>query len=197
MSPRLAAPRRLRPLFDPGWLFLIAGLALLAATALITAQKEVAQARWLRDRVLAAESHRGERLARYEEYMGALESRNPTLVESLAGSQLNQIPSERAAIPGTVRDHTSDAGVFAALEPPALRLPSQRSVDSMLSKLVTNDATRMWMLAASALLILIGLLPPSRGWSRSGVLATPPAPTPDAPAQAPSDVQTPLVSAGS
>lgn len=154
-------------LFDPGWLFLLAGLALLGATAWITAANETADARIARDRLLAAEAHRHERIGRYEEFLGAIEQQQPALIESLAAAQLNQIPADRAAIPGTVRDNLADASVFPALEPPALRLPAKRDVDSRLSRLISSDTTRMILLAGSALMILIGLLPPSRGWGKS------------------------------
>lgn len=154
-------------LFDPGWLFLLAGLALLGATAWITAANETADARIARDRLLAAESHRHERIGRYEEFLGAMDQQQPALIESLAAAQLNQIPADRAAIPGTVRDNLADASVFPALEPPALRLPAKRDVDSKLSRLIASDTTRMILLAGSALMILIGLLPPSRGWGKS------------------------------
>lgn len=154
-------------LFDPGWLFLLAGLALLGATAWITASNETAEARIARDRLLAAETHRQERIGRYEEFLGAMDQQQPALIESLAAAQLNQIPADRAAIPGTVRDNLADASVFPALEPPALRLPAKRDVDSRLSRLIASDTTRMILLAGSALMILIGLLPPSRGWGKS------------------------------
>ncbi|MFO0833201.1 MAG: hypothetical protein U0637_15315 [Phycisphaerales bacterium] len=154
-------------LFDPGWLFLLAGLALLGATAWISASNDTAEARITRDRLLAQEAHRQERISRYEEFMGAIEQKQPALIESLAAAQLNQIPADRAAIPGTVRDNQVDASVFPALEPPPLHLPERRSIDSRLARLVSGDLTRMLLLGGSALMILIGLLPPSRGWGKS------------------------------
>ena len=154
-------------MFDPGWLFLLAGLALLGATTWVSASNDTADARITRDRLLAQETHRQERIGRYEEFLGALDQKQPALIESLAAAQLNQIPADRAAIPGTVRDNTVDASVFPALEPPALRLPARREVDSRLAQLIQGNLTRMVLLAGSALMILIGLLPPSRGWGRT------------------------------
>jgi hypothetical protein len=160
-------PREKRAaILDPGWLFLLAGLALVGATALISAQHDAALARWARDRVLAAEAHRNERLARHEEFLGALEQRQPALVESLAAAQLNQIPAERAAIPGTVRDLRADASVFPALEPPPLRLAPAPKPRSTLAKWAVGERSRMWVYAGGTLMILIGLLPSSRGWGR-------------------------------
>jgi hypothetical protein len=118
--------------FDPTWLFVLAGVAMLAATVLVAAQDDIDDARFARDQVLAVEAHRETRLNNYKEFLAALDERQPALIESLASSQLNQIPAERAAIPGTVHDNTVDASVFPALEPPPVQLPQRTRVDSVL-----------------------------------------------------------------
>jgi hypothetical protein len=148
--------------FDPTWLFLVAGVALVAATVLVAAQDDVDEARHLRDQQLAVEKHREARLNNYKEFLAALDEKQPALVQSLASSQLNQIPVDRAAIPGTVQDNTVQASVFPALEPPPVVLPVQTKVDSTLRKLATTDATRVWLLAGGALCMLLGLLPASK-----------------------------------
>ncbi len=145
--------------FDPAWLFLLAGLALLAAVVVIGSRDELDDAQHQRDRVLAVEQHRQQRLDRYNEYLSALERNDRVLAESLAGSQLNQVPEDRAAIPGTVEPAAGDATVFPALEPPPLELPERVVVESTLAKLVRHDRTRLLLLAASAVLVLVGLLP--------------------------------------
>ncbi|MFZ4573500.1 MAG: hypothetical protein ACOYN0_03820 [Phycisphaerales bacterium] len=153
-------------IIDAGWLFLIAGLALLGATVLIPAADDLAEAKWIRDRALAVEAHLGARLARYEEYLGALENRDPSLVLSLAASQLNLIPADTAVVPGLEIAPDTEASVFPALEPPPLVLPERKAIDSRLQRWTTGNQTRVWLLAASALLVLVGLLPPSRRPSR-------------------------------
>lgn len=153
-----------RPFIDPGWLFLIAGLGILGATVLIPASRDLDNARWQRDRALAVETHRQQRLARYEEYLAAVDSRDPTVVLSLAESQLNQIPVDRAPIPRPVGTQT-DVSVFPSLEPPALQLPAYQPKDSILLRWTTDDSTRIWLILGGAVSVLIGLLPPSRGWS--------------------------------
>jgi hypothetical protein len=163
---RIQPPKPFPAFFDPAWLYLVAGLALLAATVLVSAQVDLEQAQHQRDVVLAVELHREQRLDRYKEFLAAIDARQPALVESLAGSQLNQIPATRAAIPGTVRDNAVDASVFPALEPPPLVLPAPMQTRSMLTKLATQDATRLWLLAGSAVLILVGLLPASKGFGK-------------------------------
>jgi hypothetical protein len=148
--------------FDPTWLFLVAGVALVAATVLVAAQDDVDEARHRRDVQLAIELHRETRLNNYKEFLAALDEKQPALVQSLASSQLNQIPADRAAIPGTVADNLVEASVFPALEPQPVVLPVQTKVDSTLRTLATTDGTRLWLLAGGALCLLLGLLPASR-----------------------------------
>ncbi|HYF15433.1 MAG TPA: hypothetical protein VD971_10225 [Phycisphaerales bacterium] len=154
--------------FDPAWLFLVAGIVMLGALTLVASQREVDEARAVRDRTLAVEQHRTARLARYEEFLAALDQQSPALIESLASSQLNMIPASRAAIPGMSGGMRADASIFPSLEPPPLRLPSATTVDSTLVRLVRSEATRLWLLAGSVVLILVGLLPASRGWAHPG-----------------------------
>lgn len=160
---RFAAPARPGPRWlDPAWLYLIAGVGLLAATVLVSAQAQVDEARFVRDRALLVEGHRQLRLDRYREFLAAVETKQPALIEALASSQLNQIPADRAAIPGTLGDTLADASVFPALEPPAMVEPKRTHSTSMLVRLTDNDATRVWLLVGAAVLILVGLLPASR-----------------------------------
>jgi hypothetical protein len=150
------------PLIDPGWLFLVAGLMVLSATVLIPARDDLDQARWLRDRGLAIERERTERLERYREFAEALEGEAPALVMSLAASQLHQIPADRRPIPGLTPAPDASAGVFPSLEPDAPVLVERRRPDSALYRWTTNERTRMWLICGGALLVLIGLLPPGR-----------------------------------
>jgi hypothetical protein len=156
------APRRSGALFDPRWLFLLSGLALIAAVMLVGSAEDLADARFERDRALAIEEHRLARLAKYEEYLGALDQGEPGLIESLAGSQLNQIPAGRAAIPGTVRVGVGDASVFPALEPPPLKLVESREpTNTFLARAARGRASRLVLLGVGVLAVLAGLLPAS------------------------------------
>lgn len=149
-------------LIEPGWLFLIAGLGLLAATLLIPAFDDLHEVRWQRDRALAVEAHRVQRLERYGEYLGALEREEPALILSLAASQLNQIPAGRAAILDAPLDASSNASVFAGLEPAPARLPERRRVGSLLERLATGERTRPWLFAVAGVCLLVGVLPRAR-----------------------------------
>lgn len=151
-----------RPLIDPGWLFLAAGLGLLACVVIIPAQVDIAQAVAQRDRVHAAEVHREQRIARYAEFMGAIEAQEPMLIRSLAETQLNQIPADRGAIIPSGESAAGDASVFPALEPEPLVLPESTREVSRLERWCTEPGTRRWLILAGALCVLVGLLPAAR-----------------------------------
>jgi len=161
------APAKSRALIDPGWLFLVAGTALLAAVAIIPAQQDLSDARWMRDRALAFEKHRQARLDRYEEFLAALDEKDQTLVLALAAGQLNLIPADKAPVPGSVRTATN-ASVFPSLEPPAAKLPSHVVTQSTLGRWCRDQRARVWVIAAGCFMVLVGLLPPSKGWSGVG-----------------------------
>ncbi len=167
---RTPQAERAPTLIDPGWLFLIAGLAILAATVLIPATDDLAATKFQRERALAIEQHRLQRLARYEEYLEALDNREPSLVLSLAASQLNEIPEGRAPIPGQrgALGAMSDASVFPSLEPPALKLPVRVESRSMLHRWTNDDQKRLWLIVGGAACVLVGLLPASGGWGNPG-----------------------------
>lgn len=157
------APRPLIPI-DAGWFFLIAGIGLLAATIVIPAQHDLGLIRWQRDRALAIEHHRMDRLERYGTYLAALEKGDETVLLSLAASQLNKSPADR--IPLATRPDTAltSASVFPELEPGPVKLPDKPAVtdrSSLLARWTINDRSRIWLLAAGMLCIMVGVLPPS------------------------------------
>ncbi len=164
MTVRTRKPRR-API-DPGWLYLLAGLMLMAAGVLIPARRDLDRALWRRDRVLRVEMHRLERLTRYETYLGALRDRDETVIRQLASTQLGLAPAD-AEILLLVRGGEPDsASVFGALEPPPPTLPEPHEVDSVLARLAGSSGggrPSLWLLAAASLLVLIGLLPADQG----------------------------------
>ncbi len=147
---------------DSGWLFVLAGVGLLAATVILPAMDELAEVRIQRDRALAIEHHKSLRLKSYQEYLGAVEREEPALVMALAASQLNQIPQGRTLIvdlPETRTLGTADASVFGALEPAAAKLPERQEVDSILERWTSSDTFRPWLIVGGAVCVFIGLLP--------------------------------------
>ena len=155
----------IRPIdrFDPGWLFLVSGLVLLGFTVVIPAQADLAEAQWQRDRALAIEAQREERLFKHERYLAALESQEPTVVLALAASQLNLVPAGHATILEVDDPATSDVSVFPSLEPAPITLPEPRQVDSRLGRWARDDRSRLWLIAAGSMLVLVGVLPWGRG----------------------------------
>jgi hypothetical protein len=150
--------------FDPGWLFLLSGIALVAATVLIPAQHDLDMAHWQRDRAVAIEKHRQERLLRYGSYLDALKRQDESVVLSLTAMQLNQSPIDRVPLTPLADPAMTSASVFPSLEPDALTLPPKPEItpeSSRLMRWTTSDGTRLWLLAGGVLCILIGLLPAS------------------------------------
>ncbi|MEK6702164.1 MAG: hypothetical protein AABZ53_07870 [Planctomycetota bacterium] len=167
-------PARTRVAFDPGWLFLLAGLALLVSTALIPAVDDLGRARWLRDRALVIEQHRVNRVTRHEEYLEALKSKDQGLLLTLAATQLNQIPTDRDPLAEVTDSKGAGASVFPALEPDALPLPTEHKVHSLLHHFATGERTRLWMIGIGAVMVLIGLLPQSKATIVAGIDARDP-----------------------
>ncbi len=168
-APASQVEAKPRPLFrfDPGWLFLLSGLAIIAAVSLIPAQHDLQQALWQRDRALAIEGHRLQRLERYAAYLAALRDNDPSVLISLAATQLNVSPVDRIPLEPMGEIAKTSASVFPSLEPDPLQLPTkppaeddaQRHKLSILERLSINDSSRLWLIAAGMLCTLLGLLP--------------------------------------
>jgi hypothetical protein len=159
-----------RPLFrlDPGWLFLVPGVAILSTTALMPALDDLARAEAHRAKALALETYRSERLARNLEYLDALRSRDETLLQSLAASQLNLAPADRQVVIGPAGaggvggGWGQGASVLDGLDATYIAPTVSMPPDSLLHRLTTNRRTRLWMIAGGAMCVLYGLLPPAR-----------------------------------
>lgn len=150
------------PLFDPGWLFLVAGVVLMAFTLLIPAFDDVETARHNLRRMQAVEGHRLDRLTNYHRYLEALDRGDEALVLSLAAIQLNKAPVGRALlVPGGDIAKRS-ASVFGGLEPPPLVLPERLVQRSTLETWAMGDRSRLLLIGFAGLCLLIGILPPSR-----------------------------------
>ena len=149
------------PLLDAGWLFLLAGLALVASGVMIPAARNLERAFWRRDRVLLTEMHRLHRLTRHEAYLEAVREGDEAVVYQLATTQLSLVRDGTEVVDLAHNGPTSSTSVFASLEPSAIELPAFREIDSALAKMVNGERSRLWVLAGGAMLVLIGLLPPS------------------------------------
>jgi len=171
--PRRARTSRL-PLFDAGWLFLIAGLGLLASGVIIPAARDLEQAHWRRDRALRTEMHRLHRLTRHEAYLEAVRDGDEAVALQLATTQLGLARAGADVLSLPAVGPASNASVFVSLEPPPIELPALREPTSILSRLANSQHTRLWVMAVGSMLVLIGLLPPSLTGRGHGGRATVP-----------------------
>ncbi len=144
---------------DAGWLYLLAGAALVSSMVLIGPADDLAQLRHRRDRLAGLESDAISRLQAYETFLEALDDADPMLVRRLAAAQLNLIPENVKPIGliGVELDAHVDDWILEALPPPTVVDPPQVK-DSWLRRLATGP-TRLWTMLAGMLLIFIGLLP--------------------------------------
>jgi len=164
VSARSPQPRRPGGLFriDAGWLFLLSGLAVMCAAVLIPAHDDLAYARYERDRARAIESWHAQRVENYAEYLDALREGDETLVMSLAAMQLNMIPAGSRPLVTSVRPQATSASVFPELEPSFIKPEPPEFYESKLRSWATDSRYRLWMIAGGAMLVLFGLLPPTR-----------------------------------
>lgn len=158
------AEARARPLFrlDPGWLFLLSGIALVSATVLIPAFDDLRKAEWNRDRARAVENYRKERLSNYSEYLDASRAEDRTLVVSLAATQLNLAPADKQPMLDTTQIGLPPLDIDRPLEPSFTHPPAPAAPRSTLQRWATDARIRPWLLGAGGLFMLIGLLPASR-----------------------------------
>lgn len=147
--------------FDAGWFFLLAGLMIAGSVVLIPASRDLTLARAYRERILAVETHRLERLQRHEQYLAAVDQNDPQLLRSLAIQQLNLIPEGRSSLGPAAVEGPYSASVFLEMEPEPLVLPADPPVRSTLERWMLDGTVRLWATAAAGLCLLIGLLPPS------------------------------------
>lgn len=146
---------------DPGWLFLVPGLALVAATVLIPAYDDLSFAELERDKLRAVERHAAQRLENYSLYLDALNRGDEGLALALAATHLNLAPADREIISLPGEGASASLNPFPALEPPPPRMPERAVPDTILQRWSTDERTRLWVLASGAMCVLLGLLPPT------------------------------------
>ncbi len=149
---------------DPGWFFLIAGIGAIGAAVLIPAGEALDEARYRRDVALTWERERLDRLAKHEAYLASVIAREPATVRQLRALQLNLYPNGLSPLAEfEVDPGLASASVFAMLEPDPRTPPDaplHREDRSRLASWATGERSRLWLLAAGGLGVLIGLMPP-------------------------------------
>ena len=154
------APFEARPIplfrIDPGWPFVIAGLLLLVAGVLIPAQRDLHELRNSLAIHKAVEDRTVRQLAAYDRFLTDLDAAEPQLVNRLAASQLNLMPKDERSmllvptLNSTVTDWIEDS------EPMVMPITTAYP-DTLLSRLAIGPR-RLWVLAAGAFLVFVGLM---------------------------------------
>jgi hypothetical protein len=149
---------RTAPLFriDPGWLFTLAGLAVMVAAALLPAERDLHELRQQLAAIEFREARNAERVAAYDRFLRELAGRDPVLLRRLAASQLNLMPEGQepllmaTSIEHTVSDWIEDTvpeAEFEAAPPP----------DTLLTRLADGER-RLWLMGGGAMVVFLGLV---------------------------------------
>jgi hypothetical protein len=159
--PRSAATSPL----DPGWLFMIAGLAMCAAWLLIPAHNALRDVRDQLDALEAEDSALADRLRAHAECLDALDRSDPRVIQRLAATQLNLIPEgQRAALRATWTSASVTDWIDSTVTPPPAPAPPREA--SLLSRLVEGPH-RLWVLGGAMMCILFGLISGEGGGSQA------------------------------
>ena len=142
--------------FDPGWMFLIAGLVLVASAALVPATYDLWVMRTQLRHLDAQERENFSRLEAYSKFVSALDAAEPQLVRRLAASQLNLVPrGERPLIVAGSAKRNPIEWVDDTVAP--VRAVIVPFPDSLLSRL-TLGRKALWIAGAGVMCIFLGLL---------------------------------------
>jgi hypothetical protein len=142
--------------FDAGWLFLMAGLAMLAAIVLVPEQDELSVQASRLHRLQWEEGVQNEKMRRYAFALHLLHEADPELAERLIESRLRRVRVGRDVhlIADTVNAPISDwvdaLGVAPAPE-------AFEPVPTLLASMMGSGA-RLWLLGGATLSIFIGLV---------------------------------------
>jgi len=157
-------------LIDPGWLMLIAGIALIGIMVVLPAHRELEEAKFFARRVDTIALHRAERLNNYVSYIEALDRKDPAVVEALAARHKNMAREGLEIILPAKPEGPMAASTLPELEPAPLRLPLMPAVDmaqlSTIERWAMDQKARPVVLIIGAACILFGLLPWGRMFSR-------------------------------
>lgn len=143
-------------LFDPGWLFLVGGLVLIASAVLVPASYDLWVMRAQQQQLVAQEQENYNRLQAYERFNTELKGHDPQLVRRLVASQLNRIPKgEKALLLAGTANQTPLQWVDASVKPVVPQVSP--FPDSLLSRL-TLGRKALWVAGAGVMCVFLGLL---------------------------------------
>jgi hypothetical protein len=142
--------------FDPGWPFVIAGLALIVSAVLIPAQRDLHELEQKRSIQQANETRAQEQLLAYQQFLSDIERDDPRLLERLVRAQLNKMPKgERPLLLMGSADDTVPQWIEASVDVPVPEMVPYP--DTLLSRLATGPR-RLWVLATGAFLVFMGVM---------------------------------------
>ncbi|MFM1805317.1 MAG: hypothetical protein RL136_2196, partial [Planctomycetota bacterium] len=142
--------------FDPGWPFLIAGLALIVSAVLIPAQRELHD---LEQRLAVHRAHEersNAELLAYHQFLADIARGDERLLERLVRAQLNRMPKEERPLllmpsANETVPHWIESSVTVEI-PEVVPYP-----DTLLSRIATGPR-RLWVLASGAFLVFLGVM---------------------------------------
>ncbi len=141
---------------DPGWLFVVAGLVLVASAVLVPASYDLWVMRTQLAHLEAREAHNDRRLAAYSRFISDVDRRDPQLVRRLVAAQLGQVPiGERPILVASTAQQTPMEWVESTVEP--VRAAVVPFPDSLLSRL-TLGRKSLWIAGAGVMCIFLGIL---------------------------------------
>ena len=167
----MISARALKSSFDPGWLFLAAGMAICVSTLLLPARGDLSlaegQLAQMRDQHRLAAA----RLAAYDEFLTELETGSPSFVERLAASELNLLP--KGAAPVLHDMSASSSSTLEWIESSVPRHELTNEYDGIVSQSMLGDISqgvhRNLFLGLGICCIFFGLLSSLPGERRSRI----------------------------
>ncbi len=146
-----------RTIFDPGWLFLAAGLAFCVALVLIPAQRDLDLLRQQHHEMHKQVNQFNERMKAHADFLDHLEQHDTELIQRLAGLQLNLIPEGNEPVLLTRSQLSASAIEWVEQTISPIQRETQPLTNSLLSNM-TCGSHRHWLIAAAGLCTFIGLL---------------------------------------
>lgn len=141
---------------DSGWLFLIPGLAMLAACLLLPNQQRLNGQRDDHSRLQAEQRYVYERLGAYSRFIDEIAENDPGLTRRLVAAQLNLVPAgdEPLILSRTLASPVTD-WIESTVE---YAPPEARSVESSRLLSLTTGRHRLWVIGGAVMCVFIGLM---------------------------------------
>ena len=153
-------PVETTPLFriDPGWPFVIAGLALIVSAVLIPAQRELHDLEQRLEVHRAYEARAQAEIVAYRQFMVDLanDSTNERLLERLVRAQLNKMPKdERPLLLMPTANETVPTWIESSV---TVEIPKPTPYTDTLLSRIASGPRRLWVLATGAFLVFLGVM---------------------------------------